>query len=123
MGEPSVSNCWSPSAVATTPASLSRCWRVSSKSSIESLYGTSTWTVNEVGVRAMIVAFMVPVPRVRTGNYRQGRACVYIIPRSNPAQRRYGNPTAGHVHTYSAQGNHPTAGLVVLSQVQETNVA
>src|SRR5262249_32083517 len=59
-------------------------WRVSSKSSIESLYGTSTWTVNEVGVRAMIVAFMVPVPRVRTGNYRQGRACVYIIPRSNP---------------------------------------
>jgi hypothetical protein len=32
----------------------------------------------------MIVAFMVPVPRVRTGNYRQGRASVYIIPRSNP---------------------------------------
>src|SRR3954465_14614703 len=51
-----------------TPASLSRCWRVSSKSSMESLYGTSTWRVNEVGVREMIVAFMVPVPRVRAGN-------------------------------------------------------
>jgi hypothetical protein len=25
--------------------------------------------VNEVGVREMIVAFMVPVPRVRTGNH------------------------------------------------------
>jgi hypothetical protein len=34
----------------------------------------------------MIVAFMVPVPRVRTGNYRWHRGYVYIIPRSNPAQ-------------------------------------
>src|SRR4051812_5403236 len=34
----------------------------------------------------MIVAFMVPAPRVRTGNYRWHGAYVYIIPRSNPAR-------------------------------------
>jgi hypothetical protein len=32
----------------------------------------------------MIVAFMIPAPRVRTGNYRWHRGYVYIIPRSNP---------------------------------------
>jgi hypothetical protein len=31
----------------------------------------------------MIVAFMVPVPRARTGSYREDSACAYIIPRSN----------------------------------------
>jgi ABC-type antimicrobial peptide transport system permease subunit len=40
--------------------------------------------VNEVGVRAMIVASLGPAPRVRTGTYGKDRGCVYIIPRSNP---------------------------------------
>src|SRR5437763_1230752 len=84
MGEPSVSNCLRPSAVPRTPASLSRRWRVSSKSSMEPLYGTSIWRVNEVGVRAMIVAFMVPAPQVRAGSYHDDSTWAYIIPRSNP---------------------------------------
>src|SRR4051794_2045107 len=32
----------------------------------------------------MIVAFMVPAPRVRVGSYHENRSWAYIIPRSNP---------------------------------------
>src|SRR4051812_536755 len=32
----------------------------------------------------MIVAFMVPAPRVRVGSYHKDRSWAYIIPQSNP---------------------------------------